>query len=665
MFDSDKGLIHFVFANEDTYIKKSLVMLDRQRYLYGKLKEEKYKTVLFVELDGDNYRIVCGDSLATQMYEKYNKKEKSSLKKLFSGFQKEQQTEEDFCACSTEYTFAREEKNELVHLLDKMMTGNKRTAFVFSIEAMASFQGKSSAIELLTRQTKENYDRSNLLLIVSDTHLDASFEKLTNRDGIFQSEAFSEIREMCQDYSDVRLYTKMQQKMSERVTYFNDMKRDEIQRLLTLSILGQGEQIRKRLLCLDDYTDFLWLMVHSAKFAQRMKKKDPQFKRAFLKNDRRRFSVLQESLQNPDIYECMDLLIESIRKDNFTSSLIDIVHADDVGKEYQVYIYRNIPLYEQLNNLTFHDDMYRYDLEHHDVIEDINTTLKEICAELVKPHVITDEKNHKLLDGFINEMYDGILKADAYADYESMKIGVDAIHYAVCKCEQEILNSAVNIIITKDGEKIRIYKGQDTCLKCYRDALRAQLAVGEQKRKINEYQTSLQKVNKKIQDIIEKIKEMQKLYPDIEQKSKESGTKSVVVKEYQGLKMEGNALRKNMNSIKLLMDPIRIALADQEAYVGVCLSNINSVEDAKTTISMDALSMSLEEADEMLEKIEKNKKKIELFHSELKAKTSSMESHLDVEFDEDLFDLEDDFSLFMEHKKSDSFDLLDELIQGK
>ena len=156
---------------------------------------------------------------------------------------------------------------------------------------------------------------------------------------------------------------------------------------------------------------------------------------------------------------------------------------------------------------------------------------------------------------------------------------------------------------------------------------------------------------------------MQSLYPDIEQKSKDTGTKSVVVKEYQGLKMEGNALRKNMNSIKLLMDPIRIALADQEAYVGVCLSNINSVEDAKTTISMDALSMSLEEADDMLEKIEKNKKKIELFHNELKQKTASMESYQDAELDDNLFDLDEELSFLMKQKKNDNFDFLDELFQ--
>ena len=663
MFDSDKDLIHFVFANDDTYVRKSLIMLDRQRCLYSELKERKYKTVLFVDIVGNDYRIVCGDSTATQMYEKCNKKQKSGLKKFFDSFQKEQSDAEDFCACSTEYTIAREEKNELVHLLDKIMSGNKRTAFVFSIEAMASFQGKSAAIDMLMKQRKENYDRNNLLLIVSDTHLDASFEKLTNRDGIFQSEAFPEIREICQDYSDVRLYTKMQQKMSNRVTYFNDMKRDEIQRLLILSILEQGEHIREKLDCLEDYTDFLWLMVHSAKFAHRMQKKDPQLKRVYLKNDRRRFSVLQETLQNPAIYECMDLLIETIRKDNFTTSFINLVNADDIGKEYQVYIYRNIPLYDQLNNLTFHDDMYRNDIKHRDVIEEINVRLKEICAELVKPHVISDEKNHKILDSFINEMYDGILKADAYCDYEAMKIGVDAIHYAVCKCEQEMLNSAVETRITTTGDQVRLYKGQDTCLKCYRDALKAQLAVGDQKRKIDEYQVSLQKITKKIQEIIEKIKEMQSLNPDIEQKSKETGTKSVVVKEYQGLKMEGNALRKNMNSIKLLMDPIRIALADQEAYVGVCLSNINSVEDAKTTISMDALSMSLEEADEMLEKIEKNKKKIELFHNELKQKTASMESYQDAELDDNLFDLDEELSFLMKQKKNDNFDFLDELFQ--
>ena len=48
-FDSEKGLIHLVFANhEDTYYLDSLVKLNLWQYLYSQLRQQGYKGIYFI-----------------------------------------------------------------------------------------------------------------------------------------------------------------------------------------------------------------------------------------------------------------------------------------------------------------------------------------------------------------------------------------------------------------------------------------------------------------------------------------------------------------------------------------------------------------------------------------------------------------------------------------
>lgn len=660
MFDADKGLVHFAFANEDSYIRKSFLLLDRQSFLYSELKEKNYEKVIFIDITANDYKIVCGDSLAAQMFEKCQKKEKNKVKELFGRIFAETPKEEKYSASSKTYAVSREDKQQLINMIDQMMMTNRRTAFVFSIEAMASFQGIEAAKEMLVKHSKENYEKSNLVLIVSATELRASFDRLINRDGIFQSEAFPELREICQYYSDVRLYTKMEDKMPYRISYLNHMKRDEIRSLLILTILQSDNNVKAKLMNVEDYTDFLWLMIHSAKFANQMKRKNSQLQRIFKANDRRRFSVLKEILENQTIYETMDCLIKMIREGDLVTSLKDLVSADDKGNEYQVYIYQNNPVHEKLNSLTINDITSKKNGVKNSQINEIEKTIAEICKEIVKPHVISDTANHKKLEEFIREAIEYVIKADVYCDYKTMKIGVDAIHYAVCKCEKEILNSQVQTQETSDGSIQRVYKGQEICIQSYKDALKVQQCIGEEKRKIQEYEASVNKLNDEINEIIKQIQEMQKRDPDIENKSKQEGVKTVMVEKYNSLKMEGRALRNNMKVLKAQIKPINMSINNNQETVGILLGNISSAEDSEHMISLDILNVSLDEAQERLEMIDKNKNSLDCFYEKLKQSISMLERNEDLEFDGSLAEFDAEWLLY-----TDEQDPLEELIWGK
>ena len=71
-FDSEKGLIHLVFANhEDTYYLGSLVKLNLWQYLYSQLRQQGYKGIYFIRGDADNCSLTISDQDSFSIYDKY------------------------------------------------------------------------------------------------------------------------------------------------------------------------------------------------------------------------------------------------------------------------------------------------------------------------------------------------------------------------------------------------------------------------------------------------------------------------------------------------------------------------------------------------------------------------------------------------------------------
>lgn len=642
MFDADKGLIHFTFANEDTYFKKSFIMLDRQKNLYYELKERNYKTVIFVDLQDSTYRITCGDSSAAKLYERckttgFKAKVLDALGIGTFGGDIPQENK------SMVFVLPREQKETVLGILDRMMSNSSQTAFVFSMQAMASFQGISSAQKVIIKQKSENYQRRNMLLIVSYPDLQDSFEHLTNPDGIFQTEAFHEIREMCQKYNNLRLYDGMKQKMSERVTYLNDMGRDEISYLLTWAILKQGVHVSERLERREDYTDFLWLLTHSVKFTNQVRKQDPEMKNIFPDNNARRFEILKNNLCVSAAYEHMDVLIDNLRKYDKTSSLISMLQGkiDDTSAEYQQYLYLTDSVLD-----THIDALNRAVLDKIKSIvgntEEMNAKLAQIRKELVRPYIISDQENHRELYTFIMECLGDMQMAYAVRDYDTLKIGIDALYYAVCKCEQQ--TEKANREDGNGAGGTKSYPGQTFCIQAYRNTLKCQKTITQQSKKFSDYVKQGDSLSRKCAEMLKEIQQMENASPNIKEKAKDMSIHNVLITEYRGLVTEYEALQKERESIEYNMGLIRLRLAEGKKTVAAFLNDISVMEDAAYTIVSHAeFEASIDAMNEMMEKTHKMQEDNKKYFEELKEKNKQFQMSFSAE--KDLQDTDLDFDL--------------------
>lgn len=613
MFNADEGLIHFTFANEDTYIKKSLAVLNRQKNLYYELKKKYYNTVIFVDLKDSNYRITCADGEAEKLYHSSN----PQGKKFFAWISGTSNVAEK--NTSVVHFIQREQKELLLSILDKMMSNSQNTAFVFSLDAMASFQGISQAQKVLNKQSTEYCGNRNILLIVSDTQLNASFDKLMNPDGIFQSEAFPQIREIGQNYTNARLYQCMEKKMPGRITYMNQMKWDEIYNVIVWSIMNLGNKLTERMNRLDDYADFIWLMTYSAKFSTQKRKEFPLLNDIFTPNDTRLFSILKQNLSTEDAYEQMDIVIEKIRQQDNVKSLLSLVHADDTSAEYQIYLYQSNPVLRRLNSLTINHIQQKKDVKNVETIDDLNRKLNQIRRELVKPHVISDKTNHEELQNFITYCVDCVQTADGLRDYETMKMGVDALVYAVCKCEQEKMKTSNEENATDGGSggKTLHNNGQTLCLKAYESALQCQVSIGDQKRRVRNYLVSLRDLTEKMDALQKEIETLEKKYPGIETRAKNLDDHSILVEEYRSLTLEFKGLDENKRAISYNMKLINMNLQEQKRMVAALQSEINSIEDSAFTMTYWQYSASAESMYEMGEEIAKLRSANNAFYERL------------------------------------------------
>lgn len=654
MFNADEGLIHFTFANEDVYVKDSLLLLDRQGSLYYELKKRYYHTVLFLDLDKENYRITCADSAARELYEQ------SREQGIFAKFISELKTTNGAVQeqKSTVYMIPREQKEMLIGVLDRMMSNSRETAFVLSIDAMASFQGISVAQRILKRQKTENCGNRNILLIVSDTQLNVSLDKFANPDGIFQTEAFPKIREIFQNYSNPRLYDCMKKTMPERVTYLNEMRWDELYHLAAWSVMKLGNHLPERMNRLDDYTDFLYLLTHSVNFSTKMRTMYPSLNQIFSVNDTRLFSVLQKNLSTNAAYEQMDLAIDAIRGENKTSQLIGLVQVTDKGSEYQNYLYRSDPILKALYALSFHRESRKADAKNRDFIQDIEQKLHMIRRELVKPRVISDAAYHANLQKYITYYVDCLQSADILKDYETMRFSLEALGYAVCKCEQECLKGKDGVG-SMEGERKSRENKQQLCLEAHKAVLDFQSAIGEQKRRVRTYLLDFRNLTEQTEKLQKEIDSWDREYPDLKQRAMNTQDHSLLVEEYRSMKAEYVALEDDKKAISNNMKLIKMNLVEQKRTIAALRSEIHTIEDTVYTMTYHQFDSSHDFMYDMGEKIAKlraaNNSYFERLHK--RANTQDLQFHADVE----LSDLDLDLDLDLEEEKTAGNSLYEEL----
>ncbi len=623
-FDADKGLFHFVFANDDTYIKDSLIQLDRQHNLYYELKDKNYDTVLFIDMVGSNYQVSCGDESASQLY---NRCRKLKFKDVMGGF---------FGAGSNpNLTMAR--------ILDKMLSESSRTAFVFSLEAMASFQGLKEAEDIFIEHREHN-SMKNIVLIVSSTYKEDSFKKLTDPYGIFQSDVFPEIKEIFASYDNVRVYEHMKPSsvgLAGRVVYMNHMSCQELKNLVFAALMKTPRDLSKRLNCLEDYADFLWLLIHSERFLRQTLKKAPRMRSIFSDIEKRCFRTLKNDLEQDEAYVFMDEMIANIRGNQKDKPLRELLNLDDTSEEKQCYLsFENkwLPTLRALGVYT--QTPKEMSLGMRENLRGIYKKLDCICLALSRPYLSCDGKNHENLQDEIRSYVKNVKDADAKRDYETMKIGVDALYYLVCECEKETDKLAANLSETQ----IRMrYENQERCIKMYREALECKKYIPQQDEKAEEYMRDIRGIAAKMREKLDTIRQIEKDHPDVKQKAQSLLMQIPWVKTYMELLGEYNDLDKNKKLVEANLDMVRTNMKTQQERHGLLVHQINMMEDAQYIRTIeDEMDLNSE-----LAKIEEKIKRAKLKNEQDRVQIMSMENKTaeDFNLDEELRLLEESSNL--------------------
>ena len=222
-FQSTDGFLHFLFAEEDKYYLENLVELDFRRDLFYCLKKEKYRGVFFLEPRGAQSSLVMEDAASVEIY---------NQKKLGGLFAKNPPAVKESRNGTGFFRVSFPQEADLLtrfHLL--LRSGDDRLAFVMSLKDFDRLYRNEQAFhELLGIVRKER--RHSILVLTSSLRAGESLDTLTNPDGPLCSELCPVLQKAILREERFQPYEELLQGMEKRVSFWNQMGREQILRLI-------------------------------------------------------------------------------------------------------------------------------------------------------------------------------------------------------------------------------------------------------------------------------------------------------------------------------------------------------------------------------------------------------------------------------------------------
>lgn len=311
-FSSEWGNIHFLFANEDDYYTESLVKLGRRQYINYCLRREGYAGIFFIEKSSSGYVVEMGNSSAAEIYP-YEEPDVH----LFWGRKNVKREWEEIRKGGKRLglrCYARHDLSEEVcKRIHTLMKKRDRYAFVMSMELFAVFYKDSEIWQELHDSLKKG--GGSILILTSAANADDSFSLLTSHGDIFPV-----VRKIINRGRHVRFYEELSNEMGKRYHVFNQMRKEEIRRLLQYMQIVEGAWEEKREGQLDDYTDFLYAQYHFVGFGEAWGTDLPE-------KGKRSLRELATSLEKKQsrIWQQMDRCIEAIRKNSADSRGLELI----------------------------------------------------------------------------------------------------------------------------------------------------------------------------------------------------------------------------------------------------------------------------------------------------------------------------------------------------
>lgn len=308
-FNPGAGLCHFVFANEDIYMTDSLMRLNFRQYLYVELKKLNYRGVYVLARENERLKLTVTDAASMGIYAPYKKK--STLSRLFG----------DASIRRGAQQIIGDDPEDLLGRLVLMLENEKRLAVICTDGAMNMLGRYPKYVERLHRIDEHQYKRNHMLITWLSTAAEESLEAFADRDGIFQSVLFPEIRQIFARHQNVCIYDRLSQVMRSRVFFYNLLEADRIRRHVesfVLSIKAQTKILKDEQTgglkdrMADDMIDVLTAVIHAFYHSQLFRESFPDI---LPDNPYRSMQVIESWLADQKHFERLMGEVKALRRE--------------------------------------------------------------------------------------------------------------------------------------------------------------------------------------------------------------------------------------------------------------------------------------------------------------------------------------------------------------
>lgn len=576
-FDSEQGLFHFVFANDDVYYSDSLIGMNLWQYLYFELRKIGYSSVYFLNGEEGAYELLIPDAVSADLYDAY---EKPSFMGFFKGKSESNRSGK---------TLKQNHLNDFWNRMNQMIKKEKHLAFVISIEAFSSLRQHPELIESLRQADEKNYSRNHIIMVLAPVVADGSRQYLMDENGVFRSNLFPEIQKIFKVYQSashgtqddgdldrtqdsdlsnrkgIYIYERLKEEMGERIVFLNRLEWQDIHNMVRHLILTSGPEMNAYVESIEDFTDFIWAIYHSQKFNQKMG-------RLFGENKKRQMIEIEKALRDKNVIRKMQNAVTRIRGgDNDKSSLKREILKRCPEDSWLQLIYEDNAVLRKLEKVPIDRVL---DQKEGFTSEFIRRTLGHIKQTLKKPFVYIGQEGDNIYE---YQCIDYLHRACERRDWLTMEKAVVALDYGIGQLSSdrsfEEVDEMISDIYVSDSRLSLYLKTVQISEKLY-DITEL---YGQDGKRIESY-------TQQFLNLVNRIKAYEKEHAQVimEYRSMTRGTGSGQISGelhmLSSMKSEAVTLQNDINALKHLR-------ANKKTVMSKCKENIQKIEMAISSVA--------------------------------------------------------------------------------
>lgn len=509
LFDAEKGLFHFVFANgDDYYYTDSAVRLTLHQYIYCELIRREYKTAFFISGYEGSYELSMVDMDFFDVSEK-----KNSIFDRIKLFQKPNKTMDDFAG-----TKLIEGKNDFADCLNRMITimnEQEHIAFVFSIETFKELAEVEGIVQKLKELSAKNHKTANrhLILIHAPVSVGGSIGYLKDKNGIFHSGLFPAIDAIFNRKKNMYIYDELKNELDVRMVFLNTLTRDNIYNIVYRHFMKNESYLSNSFQMIDDYVDLIYFWYNSQSFREYAGK---------LFNDKAKkvFLNIEESLADRLIFNKITECINTIK------------NSQEGQHSIKMWFFANgyklddaqLPIIEYNSKITKLQQVYKRlqkQVNDYYLKEDISQQLLQIIARLQKPSVIIydDYCSLSYMDKFIEFACDATSDQYQGVDLLTLEKSLKAIRYALDRMFSVTFDESNTFSEEADSKN----KISDSCYELYMIILKSTVCLYTMQEESKLLTRRIAELEKELNKAIEEEKLFEQMHPDVVKRERELG----------------------------------------------------------------------------------------------------------------------------------------------